>query len=121
MLNVHQGSIASLVAMLGLVVLSCDAAGQSGGPISRRMVGPATPSALVRPPQVNVERGSLITETRIARLHSRNRGRLTTLSRMGMIGAVAGAVALSTFGAFYCDLPRRRRSELSVEHCARPQ
>jgi hypothetical protein len=75
MLNLHQGSIASFVAMLGLVVLSSDAAGQSGEPIPRRLVGPATPPALVRLPLVDVERGLLIRERESPRLHWGNRGR----------------------------------------------
>ena len=105
MLNVRQGSIAPLVAMLGLVVLSSDAAGQSGGPIPRRMVGPPTPSALVWPPLVDVERGLLTAEARVGKaLPAQSRSSRDTLKNGAIIGAVAGAVALGTVGAFYCHL-----------------
>jgi hypothetical protein len=105
MLNVRQASIASLVAMLGLVVLSSDAAGQSGGPIPRSMAGQSTPFAPVWPPLVDVQRGSLTTEALIGKAQTaRSTSSRDTLKNGAIIGAVAGAVALGTFGAFYCHL-----------------
>ena len=103
--NVRQVAITSLVAMLGLVVLSSDAAGQSGGPIPRRMVGQSTPSALVWPPLVDVQRRSLTTEALIGKAQLAQPGSSRdTLKNGAIIGAVVGAVALGTFGAFYCHL-----------------
>jgi hypothetical protein len=105
MLSVRQESIASLVAVLSLVVLSSDAAGQSEGPIPRWMLGQSTPSALVWPPLVDVQRRSLTTETLIGTAQPAQPGSSRdTLKNGAIIGVVAGAVALGTFGAFYCHL-----------------
>jgi hypothetical protein len=104
MLNMRQGSIAAFVAMLGLVVLSSDATGQSGGPIPRWMVGQSTPSALVWPPLVDVQRQSLTTEALIGKAPPQAKSSRDTLENGAIIGAVAGAVALGAFGAFYCHL-----------------
>ena len=103
MLNFRQKSIASLVAMLSLVVLSSAAAGQSGGPIPRWIVRPSTPSALVWLPLADVQRRSLSTETLIGKAAQPGSSR-DTLKNGAIIGAVAGAVALGTLGAFYCHL-----------------
>ena len=105
MLNVRQVAITSLVAMLGLVVLSSDAAGQSGGPIPRLMVAQSTLSALVWPPLVDVQHRSLTTEALIGKDQLAQSGSSRdTLKNGAIIGAVVGAVALGTFGAFYCHL-----------------
>ena len=105
MLSFRQTSIASLVAMLSLVVLSSAAAGQSGGPIPRWTVGQSTPSALVWLPLADVQRRSLCTETLIGKAQPAPPGSSRdTLKNGAVIGAVAGAVALGTLGAFYCHL-----------------
>ena len=105
MLSVRQGLIASLVATLGLVVFSSDASGQSGRPTPRWTVDGSTPSALVRPPLVGVQRRLLTTEALTGRARPAQPGSpRDTLRNGAIIGAVVGAAALGTVAAFYCHL-----------------
>ena len=68
------------------------------------MVGQSTPSALVWPPLVDVQRQSLTTEALIGKAPPQAKSSRDTLENGAIIGAVAGAVALGALGAFYCHL-----------------
>jgi hypothetical protein len=104
MVNVRQEPIASLIAVLGLVVLSSGAAAQSAGPLPR-LVG-QSPPALIGPPLVDLQRRSLTPEalTIKAQPAQQLRSSRDTLKNGAIIGAVVGAAALGTLGAFYCHL-----------------
>ncbi len=105
MVNNRQAPIVSLVVVLGLVVLSSDAAAQSAGPLPR-LVGQSPPPALVGPPLVDLQHRSLTPEGLTVEAHPAQQPRSSrdTLKNGAIIGAVVGAAALGTLGAFYCHL-----------------
>jgi len=105
MVNSRQTPIVSLVVALGLVVLSSDAAGQSAGPIPR-LGGQSSPPALRWPVLVDLQRRSLTPEAPTVKAQPAQQPRSSrdTLKNGAIIGAVVGAAALGTLGAFYCHL-----------------
>ena len=105
MLNVHQQVIASLVGTLSLVVLASDALGQSGVSASRWADRQSAPEMLVWPPLAEVQRRSLIADELMGRAQPAPRGpSRDTLKNGAILGAVVGAVAVGSYGAFFCNL-----------------
>ena len=111
MLNVRQRVIASWVWMLSVIVLSSHAAGQSGIPAPRWMDRESAPSALVWPRAVEIQGRPITADARMGRAQPMPRGSSRdTLKNGVLIGAVAGAVALGAFGAFFCNLYQEGQS-----------
>ena len=104
MVNNRPGPIVSLVVVLGLVVLSSDAAGQSAGPIPR--LGGQSSPALQLPVLVDLQRWSLTLAAPTVKTQPAQQPRSSgdTLKNGAIIGAVVGAAALGIVGAFYCHL-----------------
>ena len=103
--------IASWVWILSVIVLSSHAAGQSGIPAPRWMDRQSTPSALVWPAAVDIQRRPITADARMGRAQPVQRGSSRdTLKNGALIGAVAGAVALGALGAFVCNLYQEEQS-----------
>jgi hypothetical protein len=96
--------IASFVLPLCLIVVPSDAVAQSTTPKPPSMDGGPTASASVTPPGLELQRLSLIAGELTGRFAAQGRPPRDSLKNGTIIGAVVGAVALGTFGAFLCNL-----------------
>ena len=105
MVTRRQAPIVSLVVVLGLALLSSDAAGQSAAPIPS-LGGQSSPLSLRWPVFVGLERQSLAPGalTIEAQPAPQPRPSHDSLKNGVIIGAVVGAGALGALGAFYCHL-----------------
>jgi hypothetical protein len=94
MVNSRQAPLVSLIAALGLAVLSSDAAGQT------------SPFARPWPVSGDLQRQPLTLEALTVEAQEAPQGRppRDTLKNGAIIGAVVGAGALGALGAFYCHL-----------------